>query len=429
MSVTSPPILSVVPSLALVDEAFDVKVKNLPAGLPVTLHSLHRSESKNDWEAYGHYVSDQTGAVSVPDDRSFGGTYTGKEPMGLLWSMRPVPGSREGLRLKVTNVCSPMLIIISVYRGHVVEGFRDWNPLVSVVTERWYMAPGVQRIEVKENGLLGTLFIPPGPGPFPGLLDLSGGGGVLVEYRAALLASHGFVTLALDYFTSSVLTKLPDVEFSYLESAFNLIQLHPQVIPDRVGVFGFCLGAQMTLNLAAMSAIANPRCCVCVSGCHLNCYGKSHTTMYECMFIHSDKKRENEQNQHILRDTGLLLLADPENKVDVGRIKCPVMLINGDDDQNWPAVEYSEDMAQLMRAAGNDHLLTVLNYPDTGHLIGPPYSPHFRATNFRSDQEKSIVLWGGRTRPHSDAQEDSWRKILAFLEELLYDGPSVKARL
>ena len=36
--------------------------------------------------------------VLVSDDASVGGTYTGKEPMGLLWSMRPVPGSRTGLR-------------------------------------------------------------------------------------------------------------------------------------------------------------------------------------------------------------------------------------------------------------------------------------------------------------------------------------------
>eukprot|EP00064_Thunnus_orientalis_P022781 superscaffoldBa00007998_g23000 len=43
-----------------------------------------------------------------------------------------------------------------------------------------------------------------GPGPFPGLLDLWGGGGKLVEYRAALLASHGFASLALDYLTCKI---------------------------------------------------------------------------------------------------------------------------------------------------------------------------------------------------------------------------------
>lgn len=39
-------------------------------------------------------------------------------------------------------------------------------------------------------------------------------------------------------------------------------------------------------------------------------------------------------------------------------------------------------MTQMMRAAGNEHLLTILQYPDAGHLIEPPYTPHFRASNF-----------------------------------------------
>lgn len=64
MSQTAPPILSVVPSRALVDEEFKVVVENLPPGSPVTLHSLHHSEDKNYWEAYGHYISDHRGMVS-----------------------------------------------------------------------------------------------------------------------------------------------------------------------------------------------------------------------------------------------------------------------------------------------------------------------------------------------------------------------------
>lgn len=34
----------------------------------------------------------------VAKDESFGGTYEGVDPMGLLASMRPIPGSRTGLR-------------------------------------------------------------------------------------------------------------------------------------------------------------------------------------------------------------------------------------------------------------------------------------------------------------------------------------------
>lgn len=64
MSRTCSPYLSAHPARALVDEKIKVLVENLPPGLPVTLHSLHHSEDKDYWEAFGHYISDHRGVVS-----------------------------------------------------------------------------------------------------------------------------------------------------------------------------------------------------------------------------------------------------------------------------------------------------------------------------------------------------------------------------
>ncbi|KAM8739952.1 peroxisomal succinyl-coenzyme A thioesterase-like isoform 2-T3 [Acanthopagrus schlegelii] len=431
MSPPASPILSVQPTRALVDEKVKVLVENLPPGSPVTLHSLHHSEDEDYWEAFGHYVSDFGGIVSVAEDLSFGGTYTGKEDMGLLWSMRPVPGSRKGLRLRKKNVCSPMLHNISVYSGHVTEGFREQTPLTSVLIERWYMAPGVKRIDVMERGVRGTLFIPPGPGPFPGMLDMWGGGGGLVEYRSALLASHGYVSLAMDYFNSQELESA-DLEFKYFETAFNIIQEHPQVIPDRVGILGLSLGSLVTMHIAVESSVVKPRCCICVSGSHF--YPLDRTIMEVIMAPKSNSHllRVDENNHHVWRDMWLHLLNEPGKKMDVGKINCPILLVNGQDDQNVPAHECAEDIALLMNAAGNGHLLSRVLYPGTGHLIEPPYSPHFRASNFKAAgvaTKTVMLLWGGQTKPHSDAQEDAWKKILSFLQHNLYSSTSLRAKL
>ncbi|XP_059181491.1 peroxisomal succinyl-coenzyme A thioesterase-like [Centropristis striata] len=420
MSHTVPPVLSVVPSRALVDEKFRVLVENLPPGAPVTLHSLLQSEDKDYWEAYGHYISDERGAVSAADDLSFGGTYKGKEAMGLLWSMRPVPGSRDGLRLRKSDVCTPLLVNISVYSGHVTEGFREQTPLASSITERWYMAPGVQRIVIKEEGVKGTLFIPPGPGPFPGILDMWGGSGGLMEYRSSLLASHGYISFALEYFSPGEL-KSADTEFEYFEKAFNIIQKHPQMIPDRVGAFGLSLGSVFAIMLAAESNVVKLQCGVCISGNHLYPRELTLRGVFLMLASKSHKIRHDENNYEIWRDMGLAIVNNPKGKVDVGKINCPLMLLNGGDDQNWPTVEAAEDMAQMLRAVGKEHLLTRVTYPDAGHLIEPPYSPHFRATKFIKDitKEKVILLWGGQTKPHADAQEDAWNKILTFLQQHL----------
>ncbi|XP_060886411.1 bile acid-CoA:amino acid N-acyltransferase-like [Labrus mixtus] len=421
MSQTIPTSLSVVPTRALVDETFKVVVENLPPASPVTLHALLYSEDKDYWEAYGHYVSDHRGTVSVAEDLSLGGTYTGKEAMGLLWSMRPEPGSRTGLRLRKREVTSPMLVHISVYSGHITEGFRKQSPLASVLTERWYMAPGVQRIEIKEKGVQGTFFIPPGPGPFPGLLDIWGGGGGLLEYRSALLASHGYASLVL---------QSADLQTQDFETGFNIIKDHPQVIPDKVGILGLSLGVVLTLTLAAESTNIKPHCCVCISGHHL----VAPRLMIQRSLPNNLTKRAqfDENNYRIWRDVFLPIPSDPSQKIDMQKIKCPILLVNGDDDQNSPTVEAAEDIAQMMRSGGNLHLLSTLTYPNTGHLIEPPYSPHFRATKFitpTATKEKVIVLWGGQTKPHSDAQEDSWRKILSFLQHHLYSSTIPEARM
>lgn len=55
-----------------------------------------------------------------------------------------------------------MVVHISVYIGHLCQGFSHKTPLATSVTERWYIAPGVKRVNVSEKEVRGTLFIPPG---------------------------------------------------------------------------------------------------------------------------------------------------------------------------------------------------------------------------------------------------------------------------
>ncbi|XP_028286774.1 acyl-coenzyme A thioesterase 4-like isoform X2 [Parambassis ranga] len=262
--------VSVQPSRGLVDEKFVVLVQNAFPGFQLTVHAHHQCEDGHGWEAFGHYTADATGTVNVSEDPSLGGTYSGAEPMGLLWSLRPVPGSKPGLRMRKKNVQTPMEITVSVYQGHQTEGFVDQVPLTGVVVERWYMAPGVQRIPISEDGLTATLFLPSGPGPFPGLLDLWGSEGQLVEYRAALLASHGIASLALDYLTPKITMETGKmVDNQYFETAYRVLQQHPQVLGSRIAMLGLSFGISVTLKMAVYSQVVKLRCAVCINGTHV----------------------------------------------------------------------------------------------------------------------------------------------------------------
>ncbi|XP_065130843.1 peroxisomal succinyl-coenzyme A thioesterase-like isoform X4 [Paramisgurnus dabryanus] len=425
------PLLSVQPSRGLVDEMFQIVIMNLLPNQKVTLQSLHQSEDKDFWEAFGHYISDEHGTVTVSKDESLGGTYEGTEPMGLLWSMRPVPGSRSGLRLRKKDVLSPMVVHISLYSGHISEGFSKQTALATSVTERWFIAPGVQRVDVREKGVRGTLFFPPGPGPYPGVMDLWGGGGGLVEYRSALLASHGFASMALEYMNPNE-QKTAAIDASYFEEAYTILRNHPKVQKDRLAMLGLSFGGVVTLNMVAYSKIIKPQCCVCISSSHVVPFEKSLFEIFEEMKRNAHKMCVNGDNQFINRNFFQTIPSDLNLKVDVGKIKCPLLLVNGDDDDNCPSVESAEDMKEIMKKAGNHHLLKVLTYPGAGHLIEPPYTPHIRASNFIfHGGDKVVMVWGGQTKPHAYAQEHAWKKILAFLQKHLYlsSNGAVKARL
>nr|XP_046250174.1 peroxisomal succinyl-coenzyme A thioesterase-like isoform X2 [Scatophagus argus] len=417
--------LSVQPSRGLADEKFIVLVQNVPPGFQLTVHSLHKCEDGHSWEAFGHFTANASGVVNVSEDLSLGGTYCGVEQMGLLWSIRPVPGSKPWIRLRKTNVQTPMEFTISVYQGHQTEGFADRVPLAAVVVERWYMAPGVRRFPITESGLTATLFLPPGPGPFPGLLDLWGGGGKLVEYRAALLASHGFACLALDYMTPKITMETGKmVGNDYFETAYRLLEQHPQVLGSRIGMLGLSFGTSMTLKMAVHSQVMKLSCVVCISGSHVQPVDGDVEQIIGYFILNAGKTRFTEENHMIWRDLLLPIPTDLKLKVDVGRLRCPVLLVVGEDDQNWPAHESALDMKEMMERAGNNHLLTLLSYPNAGHLIEPPYSPHVRSSAFRSvsTREKVVALWGGETVAHCHAQEDAWRKMLVFLRDHLYAG-------
>ena len=122
------------------------------------------------FESHGHFIADKDGGVDVCRDSSLGGSYSGVEPMGLLWSMKPAPGQQKGLRLFKKDVTKPYNVALSCFDGHVTpQEVSPRQALSSATFQKWHMADGVSRIPVREGTIRGTLFIPPGEGPFPGM--------------------------------------------------------------------------------------------------------------------------------------------------------------------------------------------------------------------------------------------------------------------
>ncbi|KAK7086942.1 hypothetical protein SK128_004856 [Halocaridina rubra] len=75
---------------------------------------------------------------------------------------------------------------ISVTAGHT-DVTDQSKSLAEIELERHLATPGVQRIPIRTGKVRGALYLPPGPGPFPGIIEMFGSIGGLYEFRAGML--------------------------------------------------------------------------------------------------------------------------------------------------------------------------------------------------------------------------------------------------
>ncbi|KAJ6667319.1 hypothetical protein lerEdw1_017297 [Lerista edwardsae] len=205
------------------DEPVQVKVEGLSPLQEVTLRASLQDDHGELFQSFAYYRAGSSGELDLSVSASLGGSYSGVEPMGLLWSLASQSPNK---RLAKRDVLNPFRVTYAVHEGRGADG----RVLDTCTSERWFLAEGVERIPVREGRLRATLFLPPGPGPFPGLLDLYGTGGGLVEFRASLLASRGFVTLALAYLAYEDLPSHPEfLELEYFGEAVTFLRKQQKV--------------------------------------------------------------------------------------------------------------------------------------------------------------------------------------------------------
>ncbi|KAK6014046.1 Acyl-CoA thioester hydrolase / Bile acid-CoA amino acid N-acetyltransferase, partial [Ostertagia ostertagi] len=168
--------------------------------------------------------------------------YSEADPMGLFMSIEPCEDFPFGGYLR----CTPPIPFI--YNLILLDsGDRE---LAMVPIKKHWMHPNLERIEIEEDGFCGTLFKPPGDGPFPAVIDISGTGGGLHEHKGSMLASEGFVVLCVAFFQyKNLVETLSEVDLEYFERPINWIKRQP-FTTDRLGIQGVSFGATIVLLLA-----------------------------------------------------------------------------------------------------------------------------------------------------------------------------------
>ncbi|XP_074091871.1 acyl-coenzyme A thioesterase 1-like [Macrotis lagotis] len=395
------------------DEPVRVAVQGLAPQQPVTLRAALRDETGRRFQAAARYRADAGGRLDLARAPALGGSFSGLEPMGLFWSLQP---EKPFWRLVKRDVQTPFLVDLEVYEGHDP---RPTRLLARVVHERGFLGPGVKRIPVREGSLRATLFLPPGSGPFPGIIDIFGTGGGLFEYRASLLASHGFAVLALAYYGFEDLPKeMKEFHLEYFEEAVQYLKNHPQVKGPGVGLLGFSKGGDLCLSMA--SHLKDITATVTLNSSLANVGAALHYKGMTYPPLSGDRKRIKMTEDGF---TDIIdFLSNPfeeagqKSLIPIEKAESSFLFIVGLDDHNWKSEFYAKEAARLLQAHRKKKP-EIICYPATGHYIEPPYFP-VCLVSFHKLVGR-LVIWGGEIKAHSMAQIDAWKQLQAFFHKHL----------
>ncbi|XP_069088984.1 acyl-coenzyme A amino acid N-acyltransferase 2-like [Pleurodeles waltl] len=404
--------VAVTPLVSLADEPVKICISGLKPNQLVTIRASLKDDKGFPFHSKAFYRGDAAGEVDLERTEATGGDFQGLLPMGLLWALQSMKPFHRLIKRDIVG--SPLQITLDVYDSLQFEPAPASQPVASKVFEKWFVAPGVQRIQIREGRLRGALYLPPGEGPFPGVIDMFGGVGGLVEFRSGLLASRGFASLALAYFGYDDLPRvLNEVDLEYFEEAADFLIKHPKVLGPGVGVIAVSKGAEIALAMATF--LKQVKATVWINGLNaMNGTPLRYRDLHMPCIPYSG-------GEILLTDSGAMdtryVFGDPrapeykDFAFPVEKATGNILFVIGGKDQSCNSKMYADEAMERLKQHGKQNV-RILFYPDAGHLIEPPSSPFCCMST--SPGVPLPMMWGGELVAHAKAQEHSWQEIQRF---------------
>jgi dienelactone hydrolase len=335
------------------------------------------------------------------------GSYKEVDAMGLFWSIERHRGSAHaapGSDDDEEESRTPESWTLNAEVGN--------QTVAQTTVRRREVAERVRVTPVHADGLVGTLYEPPEGGRHPAMIVLGGSEGGIPRAvgHAGGLASRGYAVLALAYFgVEGLPSMLSNIPLEYFGTAINWLAAQPSVDPNRIGVIGASRGAELALLLGALY----PRLHVVVA------YMPSHVVVRGCC----DPRRWffawtiGGRPIAAMPPPGRSDPIDAQRaEIQVEHIHGPILLVSGKDDGVWPSAESAAKIVARLQQHHFSFPSESLVYDHTGHGIARPYTPTTNLNGRRNPRSGRLVNRGGTPSGTAKAREDSWAKMLAFVD-------------
>jgi len=406
------------PAEAIYDQALTkLRLIDFAPHREVTIRASSRDDAGNRWDAAAAFLTDDRGVVDLASTAPASGSYRVADTMGLFWSMRLDPAvAARGAFIKT-----------GVEADHVTLSAQvDGRFVTTTELTRRYLADGIVREDLDEDGLVGAFFHHRDE-PRPAVLLVGGSGGGMSLAHPALLASRGFAALSLAYFAMPGLPReLCEIPLEYFGRAIAWLRRHRAVSPGKLAVIGQSRGGELALLLGATfpeigAVIAYVPSGVVWAGIRTTPgpLTTSWTHHGQPLAFMGAPVRDEEWNTSPVALTPSFMRALSDRSaieraaIPVERINGPVLMFSGSDDQMWPSLNLADLAMQRLIERNFPHQHEHISYAGAGHFIRYPYSPAISA--MFHPQVKMAMALGGAPENNHVADLDSWRRCVAFL--------------
>lgn len=407
------------PAKAIYGTPFSLKIIGLHPGETINLRATSTDTKGISWISNAQFKAGKNGTVDPAIMKPKKGDYLEKDALGLLWSMQPenlnqkilYSNDREkGLRVKFTLTDS----LGKIFSAELIRYYEDPENKLAC-------------IQLDKNGLKGFLYSPNTGKRYPGIILLGGSNGGAIKWMAKAIASDGFSVLTLPYWKYPGLPQnLVNIPMEYFIKAIQWIKKQETVQKGKIGVIGGSRGAELTLLLGSM--VDEFKAIVAwVPAAHL-WQGMEFTRLVPCWiyqgkalpFLGSTVSPEELKKfrtgeitsfrQYFEKDLQRL---DPKliqkAAIQVEKIKAPILMVSGTDDQTWPSTEFSEMIISRLKKYHFQYDYKHIKGVNAGHQV---FIPDFIPGNFRGFN-------GGTRKAELHWSIKSWQETLQFLHNYL----------
>lgn len=362
----------------------------------------------------------EDGSIRLDCAKALDGSYRGLDTDGLFWSM-------------TLGAAKPDLVQGAYNFDVICQGMK----VASSVLPLAYTKAGVRAVSLDGTGLIGRLFLPPGPGPHPAMITFGGseGGSQVGAMNAMTLANHGYAALGLAYFGEPGVPKdLKEIPLEYFERAIQYLQKRPEIDGDRIGVMGASRGGELALLLGAtfpqIKAVVGQVAGPILFGANVDenplpsawtFRGRPLPAITEMgalvPFTLPDGRtvyRNRPAFDEALKNKDAVARAF----TPIERTNGPILMLAGEDDQVWPSCELAKMAMQRLKDKEHKYHDKMICYPQAGHGVASIPNLPVSTTIFHP-QMKIWVDLGGTPEKNAGAIRDSWNQIFRFLKENL----------